>query len=257
MFLSNILTSYRTILNPIDKFVLDLIENENLGGWGIILFLLITLLTTILAGGIVGVERELHGHAAGLRTHVLIALGASLIMSLSIFAFPINEGYTRDPARLAAQVVSGIGFIGAGTIMQNGTGIRGLTTAASLWVCGGIGLACGSGFIVEGLLGAIATFSVLFLLVALEKRTSKKNPQISLIIEATTPALHVALEIAEKYNIKVKDINSSLLTYRQKDCLKMVITLKKPDKIALTTFVDELRKKTQPLDLLITHIKND
>ncbi len=250
-------SDYKIILNPIDDFVIKLIDNPNLHGWGIILFLLLTLLATIVSAGIVGFERELHGHAAGLRTHILISLGASLIMSLSIFAFPVNNGYTRDPARLAAQVVSGIGFIGAGTIMQNGTGIKGLTTAASLWVCGGIGLACGSGFIVEGLLGAITTFAVLFLLVAIEKRTTKKNPQVTLIMDTNTAAVPVALEIAAKYRISIRDINSSLLTYRQMDCLKMVITLKNPTKLALTAYIDELRQRVNPVELIVTHTKHN
>lgn len=252
-----IFSTYKSIPNAIDKFIIDLVENEALHGWGIILFILITMFATIISASIVGIERELHGHAAGLRTHVLIAIGASLIMSLSIFAFPISDGYTRDPARLAAQVVSGIGFIGAGTIMQNGTGIKGLTTAASLWVCGGIGLACGSGFVVEGLLGALITFGVLFLLVAIEKRTTKKNPQVTLILNTSTPAVPVALEIAAKYRITIRNINSSLLTYRQMDCLKMVITLNNPSQLALTAYVDELRQKVTPVELIVTHTKKE
>ena len=117
----SIIESYPSELNPVDKWILSLVDNPSLGGWGVFLFFLITAVCTIICASIIGTEREIHGHAAGLRTHVLIALGASLIMGLSIFAFPVNNGYSRDSARLAAQVVSGIGFIGAGTIMQNGT----------------------------------------------------------------------------------------------------------------------------------------
>ncbi|HBL37110.1 MAG TPA: methyltransferase, partial [Firmicutes bacterium] len=97
-----------------------------------------------LLGAVIGLEREQHGRPAGLRTHILVALGSCLIMLVSIYGFPSGTG--SDPARLAAQVVSGIGFLGAGTILRDGTSIRGLTTAASLWVVAGIGLAAGTGF---------------------------------------------------------------------------------------------------------------
>lgn len=101
----------------------------------------------VVAGGLIGLNRERHGRAAGFRTHILVCLGSSLIMLLSVYGFPPDVGlWSRDPARLAAQVVSGIGFLGAGTILREGLSIRGLTTAASLWIVAGIGLAVGSGF---------------------------------------------------------------------------------------------------------------
>ena len=97
-------------------------------------------------------QREGLNRPAGFRTHVLVAVGSALIMLISMYGFQ-DVGRIQDPARIAAQVVSGIGFLGAGTIMKEGSTIKGLTTAASLWVVAGIGLACGSGFY----LGAIAT----------------------------------------------------------------------------------------------------
>lgn len=121
------------------------------------------LLLSVLLGGLVGLEREMHGRAAGFRTHILVCIGATLTMLVSAYGFPLE---TTDPARLAAQVVSGIGFLGAGTILREGTTIRGLTTAASLWVVGGIGLAIGIGFY----LGAVAaTILVVITLFALHK----------------------------------------------------------------------------------------
>lgn len=109
--------------------------------------ILLRLVLAVAAGGLIGLEREIHGRAAGFRTHILVCLGSTLIMLLSIYGFPEVSGpWSRDPARLAAQVVSGIGFLGAGTILREGLSIRGLTTAASLWVVAGIGLAIGSGF---------------------------------------------------------------------------------------------------------------
>ena len=102
------------------------------------------LFLAIILSGIIGFERELHGRPAGLRTHVLVALGAALVMLISIDGF----GGSGDPARLAAQVVSGIGFLGAGAILRDGGDIKGITTAATLWIVGMIGLACGNGYYV-------------------------------------------------------------------------------------------------------------
>lgn len=99
-------------------------------------------------GGLVGMEREWNNHAAGFRTHILVCLGAATIMLLSIYGFSqfVNEANVRmDPARLAAQVISGVGFLGAGAILRNGPVISGLTTAASVWVVAAIGLCVGAG----------------------------------------------------------------------------------------------------------------
>lgn len=119
------------------------------------------LLLAVLLGGLIGLEREVLGRPAGLRTHILVSTGSALIMVVSAYAFE-----SGDPARLAAQVVSGIGFLGAGTIMREGASVRGLTTAASLWVVAGIGLAVGVGYYYAA---AVTTLLVYFSLKALNK----------------------------------------------------------------------------------------
>lgn len=120
-----------------------------------------------LLGGFIGLEREAHGKEAGLRTHALVSLGSALIMIVSIQIF---ENYRHvasvDPSRIAAQVVSGVGFLGAGAILRSGQGIKGLTTAAGLWASSGIGLACGLGFYPPAL---ITTALTLFILVIFSK----------------------------------------------------------------------------------------
>lgn len=105
------------------------------------------LTISFLLGGFIGWEREVHGRVAGLRTHVLVCMGATLFMLVSQHIFFIYKNVaTVDPGRIAAQIITGIGFIGAGTIMQAKFSVRGLTTAASLWVVAGIGMAIGCGF---------------------------------------------------------------------------------------------------------------
>jgi len=143
--------------------------------------LLARLLMSALFAGFRGLERESHGRPAGLRTHILVAVGSCLIMLLSIYGFGARW-VNRDPARLAAQVISGIGFLGAGTILREGATIKGLTTAASLWVVAGIGLAVGSGFYPGAIAATIIAVMSLFFLEKLEKRFF--SPQI-VTLEAT------------------------------------------------------------------------
>lgn len=119
------------------------------------------LLLACIFGGIVGYERERTDSPAGFRTHILVSLGAALIMILSMYGFNEFTSVSKDPARLAAQVVSGIGFLGAGTILRDNTSIRGLTTAASLWVVSAIGLATGAGFYFSSFLATLLVFITL------------------------------------------------------------------------------------------------
>jgi putative Mg2+ transporter-C (MgtC) family protein len=106
----------------------------------------VRLLAAALFGALIGLEREVHGHPAGMRTHMLVSLGSCIFTVLSIYGFPqqAGEGAT-DPSRISAQIVTGIGFLGAGAIVKFGPNVRGLTTAASLWVVASVGLAAGAG----------------------------------------------------------------------------------------------------------------
>ena len=106
--------------------------------------LVVRLLLAAVLGAVIGVEREIHDHPAGIRTHLLVALGSGLFTVLSIVGFPSAAGAPTDPSRVAAQIVTGIGFLGAGAILKYGPTVRGLTTAASLWAAAGIGMAAGA-----------------------------------------------------------------------------------------------------------------
>jgi len=128
------------------------------------------LLLAALLGGLVGVEREVHGRPAGFRTHLLVTVGACLMMLVSEGFFDkygqlSGSGVVRlDPARVAAQIVTGIGFLGAGAIIKDGHAVRGLTTAACLWLAAGIGMAVGAGLYAPAMfVTALSLFSLLFL----------------------------------------------------------------------------------------------
>lgn len=121
----------------------------------------------VFLGGVVGFERERHNRPAGFRTHILVCVGSALVMLVSAYGFTGDLAYLGDgvdPSRIAAQVVTGVGFLGAGTILRHGNTITGLTTAASLWVVSGIGLAAGIGFYIGAVL---TTFMVLASLIVL------------------------------------------------------------------------------------------
>lgn len=135
--------------------------------------IVVKILLSALLGGAVGAERERTGKWAGLRTHMLIAVGAALVTDVSIsigYEYGPDQGW--DPGRVAAQIVSGLGFIGAGTIIQSRGAVHGLTTAAGLWVAGAIGLAVGGGFYDEAAVTAVALLVILTALRPLSRRLS-------------------------------------------------------------------------------------
>lgn len=136
-----------------------------------------------LLAGIAGAERERGGHWAGLRTHMLIAVGSALLTHISInFGATYHGGSNAwDPARISAEIVSGIGFLGAGTIIQARGRVHGLTTAAGLWVAAAIGIAVGARFYWEAALTAVALLAILAGLRPLEKRfLSRRKKRLEL-----------------------------------------------------------------------------
>jgi putative Mg2+ transporter-C (MgtC) family protein len=133
--------------------------------------LALRLTVGLILGAIIGFERELHRQPAGFRTHSLVSLGAALFTVVSAFGF---TGDLVDPTRVAAQIVSGIGFIGAGTILQYRGHIRGLTTAASLWSVAAIGTAAGAGLYVVAVVGTVLILVILSLLDSVENFAKRR-----------------------------------------------------------------------------------
>lgn len=126
------------------------------------------LFLAVILGGLIGFERERVNRPAGFRTHILVCAGSALIMLVSAYGFAgqIGPGFVADPGRIAAGVVTGIGFLGAGTILQQRGSVRGLTTAATIWVVSGVGLAAGIGFY----LGAVLTTAFVLISLLLLRR---------------------------------------------------------------------------------------
>lgn len=142
----------------------------------------IRLVLAVIIGGVIGLERGANNHAAGFRTHILVCVGAALVMVTNEYICQFNE--LADPARLGAQVITGVGFLGAGTIMVTGRNkVKGLTTAAGLWASACLGLAIGIGFYEGALVAAVLIFISLALLPKVEEFFFNLSRSIDLYIE--------------------------------------------------------------------------
>lgn len=161
----------------------------------------------------IGVEREVRDQAAGLRTHVLVGLGATLFTLVSAYGFDPGSGPRADPTRIAAQVVSGIGFLGAGAIIRHRTDVRGLTTAASLWAAAAVGMAAGAGYYLGA---AVTTALVLGTLVALRAlrpalraRVGGDHVELELGL-ADEAAFTEVLRVLARGRVRVRSMDSAL-----------------------------------------------
>ncbi len=206
--------------------------------------IVVRLLLSALLGGMIGMEREASNRPAGLRTHILVTSGSALMMQISLYMSTFSS--QGDPARLAAQVVSGIGFLGAGTIIRNGSTVKGLTTAASLWVSAGIGLAIGSGYY----LGAIVTTLIVYLtlrrLGSIEKKLFAANYRSLKIISNNKVGLLGDIgQVLGAYNISIKDIE--LLADERSDYMdglaeeiELKFLVKLSGKVDMEAFLEDL-----------------
>ncbi len=174
-----------------------------------LLDLVMRLVVALVLGGIIGYEREHENRPAGFRTHILVCVGAALVMVTSEFVFNrFSSTVNLDPARMGAQVISGIGFLGAGTIVREGFNVKGLTTAASLWAVSCVGLAAGIGFY-EGAIAATAVIYItLILLKKFERGFTVKKQFRYIYIEALSSAEIVfkITDIFSRYQLLIKNI---------------------------------------------------
>lgn len=188
--------------------------------------LIFRLFAAGLMGGLIGLEREFRAKEAGVRTHFIVALGSALFMIISQFAF---EGRQHDAARVAAQVVSGIGFIGAGVIIFQKNAVRGITTAAGLWVAAAIGLACGGGMYSVAIAATLLTVLVLEMMHFVNLHYSEKivdmvlNPDKPYDITALPERLKQEHINVESYSIQGGKVRLSI-KMRQRE---YIATIKK------------------------------
>ena len=194
-------------------------------------FILRLLLAGFL-GGLIGLEREMRAKGAGIRTHFIVALGSALFMIISIFAFEGTDKF--DSSRVAAGVVSGIGFIGGGVIIFQRNVIRGITTAAGMWVAAAIGLACGAGMYPLAAAATVITLLVLELLHFFHLRYGEKLVEMSLSSEEKD--LLSALDVLKAQGVNVE-------SYSLNDG-KIQISLR----VKLRDYLDRVRQLSKALE---------
>ena len=171
--------------------------------------LLLRVLVACLLGGAIGFERDIHGRAAGLRTNMLVSIGAALFMLISVAMAqmytrsPESTGLRVDPSRIAAQIVTGIGFLGAGAIIKAGFNIRGLTTAACLWVSAGVGMAAGAGLFEMAILVTLIGLFVLVVVNRFEKIYAKDSYRVLKITVANDVEISRIIEVVKRKHLKI------------------------------------------------------
>jgi putative Mg2+ transporter-C (MgtC) family protein len=196
-----------------------------------------------LAGAIIGFERSSRHQVAGLRTHILIAVGATLLMLLSIW---LPQEFTAmkngDPGRIAAQVVSGIGFLGAGAILRLGNNVRGLTTAASLWLIAAVGLAIGAGMFIAAAAAELISLITLFALDIVEKRLfpSERNKILELHYRQSSPDSRGAVEILKSFGIRPQSMDVVQAAGKEKGSrLRLLVSI--PDSTDIAKLAKSLK----------------
>ena len=199
-------------------------------------------------GAIVGSERQRHEWAAGLRTHMVVCVGSALIMLVSMFGFQdvVNHpGIVLDPSRVAAQVISGIGFLGAGTILfLRREVVRGLTTAAGLWTVAAVGLAAGGGLYFAACITTAIVFIILAALKPLETRFFNKNKfnGVTMVLERKQVSLENIQDVFKTHKIKITSINLSPSLEEDLDDIRINIQKLSLDKDNLLVVIEDLRK---------------
>lgn len=207
--------------------------------------LLLRVVVAGLLGALVGLDRELSDQPAGLRTHILVSLGAALFTLVGAYGLgglQANPERELDPTRVAAQVVTGIGFLGAGAIIRQGASIRGLTTAAGLWVTAAIGMAVGFGYWAGALATTVAAVLALFGLKRVERRLLHrlKPGKYEYVVDGREPFL--ISEAAQILDGEGCRIDSVRMDEQEDDRRRLVLQVRLPPRLGPEEVADRLRK---------------
>ena len=200
-------------MTTLDQKIIELIQEKlNINGWpwGNLILSTFAILLAVLLCGLVGFEREKRGRSAGLRTHLLVGVGSAVIMIISIYGFP--GGFAgRDIARLAAGVLTGVGFLGAGAIIHDHGSIKGLTTAGTIWLVMAIGLACGSFNFIIAVLVTVVVMVVLTVFRKIEQKVNKNSPFFLVTCAKDVPVMSIVLEYAKENKMTVSNVSTELV----------------------------------------------
>jgi len=208
------------------------------------LSIIVRLVLAVVLGGLVGQERENKNRPAGFRTHILVCTGSALVMITSEFLFNKYIEFTNmDPARLGAQVISGIGFLGAGTIIRQGSSVKGLTTAASLWAVACVGLAAGAGFYEGAIAGAIIIYLTFLLMGRFGKAIERKGSHLTVCLDVEDkPGKIGEIGLAlGKYDVSVRNIEFIDEDEIEENLVTIRLSLKLPTGVTHDMVLDAIR----------------
>ncbi len=206
------------------------------------LSIVIRLAAAALLGGLIGLDREMKNRPAGLRTYMLVCMGSCLIMMTNQYIYHfVQQG---DPTRLGAQVVSGIGFLGAGTIVVTRRNhIKGLTTAAGLWAAAGVGLALGVGFYEAALAAGLAIFLILTVLQRLDSKMRSRSRTADLYIEMSDSlSLGALIRELRGLNVRIDEVQLDQGGVLEENVRALLVTLKLPKRSDRDALIDSIRK---------------
>lgn len=205
---------------------------------------IIRLTLACILGALIGLERESLNRPAGLRTYTLVCVGSALAMIVSLdMYFQYYQTVNADPGRIAAQVISGIGFLGAGTIMREGATVRGLTTAAGLWVVACIGLAVGAGLYIPAIATTIIILFILIYFIRFEEKFTgmREYKGLLLIVEDKPGQIGVIGSLLGELGVSIKNIHMSRL---EDENLEIEILMQLPPNLLISEVVYELSNVT-------------
>tara|TARA_B100000131_G_scaffold320847_1_gene370016 strand:- start:743 stop:1402 length:660 start_codon:yes stop_codon:yes gene_type:complete len=188
---------------------------------------------------LIGLEREIHGQPAGLRTHMILGVGASLAAILSIYysQFISSPNLPSDPGRIVAQVVSGVGFLGAGAILRFGVTVKGLTTASSLWTTAIVGIACGSGYLQLASFTTAVVFIILTIINKLEDFffTTYRTHTLKVTLEDRPGIVNDIKIMLESHKVQMISLNASM---PDKSTLKLSMIIRKPSDLGMDRVIN-------------------
>ena len=206
------------------------------------LAVILRIVAAVVFGGILGMERGLKNRPAGLRTYMLVCVGACLIMLTNQYLFQVSAA--GDPMRLGAQVVSGIGFLGAGTIIvTKHNQIKGLTTAAGLWAAAGVGLALGVGFYEAAIVAGFAIYAILTLMQYLDRKMHRRARYLELYIEITWElGIGTLIRSLRGMNVEIEDVQLEGGSASEEGSRGLIVTMKAKKRGEHMTILEKIRR---------------
>jgi len=239
-------------ITTLDQYIAEFFNNNfNIEGapfsYGNLILSVIAIILTIILTSFIGYEREKRGRSAGLRTHMLVGVGSCIIMILSVYGFPKEANF--DSARLAAQVVAGVGFLGAGAIIHNNGGIKGLTTASTIWIAMAIGLTCGSMNFLLAIFATVISMIILTMFRKIESNITRTSPYFTAVVSDNVPITSILMKTASELGYSVGNLESSAKEGTTDICIMFRVSSKNREEVDVNEFIRLLNQKAEIISI--------